>query len=91
MLSLFGRSRRGSGVSVGATYAKDRTSTSEESAEVLAVRPDPLGIPHVRFKLKAKRPTGTQAEDRTLSISAFRERYPVEVKRERRSRKSKSV
>lgn len=75
----FNRTRRvPASVEVGATYYRMRGGNVSEFAEVVALRDDGLGIPHVRFRLKVARGGGvTEDGPRTLSLDSFRQLYPV--------------
>ncbi|MDD3181606.1 MAG: hypothetical protein PHD48_02220 [Alphaproteobacteria bacterium] len=63
-------------IEVGASYRREGGGAFVETAYVLEVAPDRLGIPHVRFQLQvargACRPT---IETRTLSVEAFQSRF----------------
>jgi len=63
-------------LSQGASFCRARGSEVVETARVLAVTADPLGIPHVRFSLRIKGPTETAEEQRTLALDYFRTLYP---------------
>ncbi|MGE4350661.1 MAG: hypothetical protein AB7E52_00555 [Bdellovibrionales bacterium] len=68
-------------VEVGASYRRVGSGAFVETAYVLEVASDKLGIPHVRFQLQvargACRPT---VETRTLSLEAFQSRFRDRVR-----------
>lgn len=52
----------------------------EETAEVLSVGNDRVGIPHVRYQLEVKRGSSAPSvEQRTLALECFRDRYRERV------------
>ena len=60
-------------LSLGASYCRSRGAEVVETARILAVKEDPLGIPHVRFSLRL---AGEAAEEqRTLALDLFRTLY----------------
>jgi len=69
-----------SGIEEGATYRRSTLGSMTETAEVLEVARDKMGIPHVRFQLRvACGSTGAAVEQRTLSLDTFYARYRERV------------
>ena len=66
-------------LSLGASYGRSRGSDVIETARILAVTADPLGIPHVRFSLKIAGPGEVAEEQRTLALDWFRTLYPEPI------------
>ena len=63
-------------VEVGAAYRRMGAGSLVETAYVLEVSSDKLGIPHVRFQLQVARGASNPAiETRTLSLEAFQGRF----------------
>ncbi|MFA6280630.1 MAG: hypothetical protein WC612_07590 [Bdellovibrionales bacterium] len=63
-------------IEVGASYRREGTGAFVETAEVLEVAADKMGIPHVRFQLQVTRGAGRPAvETRTLALEAFQTRF----------------
>ena len=70
------RSQQSALPQVGAAYRRHSWGALVETANVLQVGPDRMGIPHVRFELQVKRGNGMPTvETRTLSLEAFQNRY----------------
>lgn len=69
-------------VEVGASYRRVGAGAFVETAYVLDVAEDKLGIPHVRFQLQVARRGTTQptVETRTLSLEAFQSKFRDRVK-----------
>ncbi|HAX91316.1 MAG TPA: hypothetical protein DCY07_03795 [Rhodospirillaceae bacterium] len=68
-------------VEVGASYKREGTGTFVETAYVLEVAEDKLGIPHVRFQLQVRRGAGyPSVETRTLALEAFQSRFRDRIK-----------
>jgi len=64
------------GLEEGARYRRATGGSMTETAEVLEVARDKLGIPHVRFQLRvAYGSTGAAVETRTLALDTFYSRY----------------
>jgi hypothetical protein len=64
----------------GARYRRATGGIMTETAEVLEVGRDKMGIPHVRFQLYvACGNTGAAMEQRTLSLDSFHARYRERV------------
>jgi len=59
----------------GALYRRPNTGSVTETAEVLEVAKDRMGIPHVRFQLYVIRGTDARTEQRTLALDIFYTRY----------------
>ncbi|MDX9689429.1 MAG: hypothetical protein EOM37_01900 [Proteobacteria bacterium] len=63
-------------VEIGARYRRKGTGYFVETAQVLEVSEDKMGIPHVRFELYVMRGIGqATVETRTLSLEAFQTRF----------------
>lgn len=69
-------------VEVGATYRRFGNGALVETAHVLEVGPDRMGIPHVRFRLQVARGTGgtPTVETRTLALEAFQNKFKERLK-----------
>lgn len=68
-------------IEVGATYRRFGSGALVETAFVLEVGPDRMGIPHVRFRLQVARGNGTPTiETRTLALEAFQNKFKDRVK-----------
>ncbi len=63
----------------GAVYRRPGTGSVTETAEVLEVARDNMGIPHVRFRLRVARGTDARVEQRTLALDIFYARYKERV------------
>jgi hypothetical protein len=69
-------SHQNANIEAGATFLRYGTGALVESARVLEVGRDKMGIPHVRFQLQVKRGTGIPTvEERTLALEVFQTRY----------------
>lgn len=67
-------------VTEGAVYRRLGTDDSVETARVLSVGEDVLGIPHVRFRVSIhKAQTAYVDEERILSEECFTDRYRERV------------
>ncbi len=77
------RSRRQSvshvGLDSGASFQRARAFDIIETAKIIAVASDAVGIPHVRYSLKVAGPRAAIEEQRTLSLESFRRLYPQPV------------
>ena len=63
-------------IEVGASYRRAGSGAFVETAYVLDVAKDKLGIPHVRFQLHVVRGAcRPSVETRTLSLEAFQSRF----------------
>jgi hypothetical protein len=62
-------------VSEGASFRRSRGSDIVETAKVLAIAADGVGIPHVRFSLKIQGPRDFAVEERTLALRSFATLY----------------
>ena len=74
---LIGQYFNGHSIKPGGVYRRIE-ATIKETAEVLAVEPDGVGIPHVHYigLCEAKHGHGAEyTERRMLSVSAFRETF----------------
>jgi hypothetical protein len=65
----------------GNRYCRKRRDNVTETATVLELRPDPFGIPHVRFTLAFEQPSlGCVSETRrVLALTSFVENYSERV------------
>ncbi len=64
-------------VKIGGVFRNIRKGNIIETARVLDIVPDPMGVPHVHFMVSV----GSQhqncfEEHRTLGLASFAERYP---------------
>jgi hypothetical protein len=59
----------------GASFHRVRGFHIVETARIIDVVKDPLGIPHVRFQLRIACPRAAADEIRTLSLESFRGLY----------------
>ncbi|MEQ8371305.1 MAG: hypothetical protein RIE31_10945 [Alphaproteobacteria bacterium] len=80
--SLF--TRRGGppgAVEMGARYRRVLPNRVIETAEVLTVKGDVYGIPHVTFRLRFEHPSKGSVLDgpRVLALSSFASQYPERV------------
>ena len=79
ILSAFAQTS--SGIEAGATYRRKGTGAFVETARVIEVSPDKMGIPHVRYQLWVQRGAGKPSvETRTLSLEAFSTRFRQRMK-----------
>lgn len=71
--------RTTSAIEPGVTYRERQVGRLVTTAHVLAVAPDPLGIPHVHFRLEMKLPSGTRyrEEKRVLALDRFTDLFQV--------------
>jgi hypothetical protein len=69
-------------VEVGASYRRYGAGAVIETAQVIDVAPDKMGIPHVRYQLNVARRGAVKpfVESRTLSLEAFQARYKERLK-----------
>lgn len=72
---------RSSVVEVGASYRRRGAGAFVETAQVVAVTSDNMGIPHVRYRLQVGGgPCAPVVENRILSLEAFSARYREKVR-----------
>lgn len=74
-LDIFSRRHR-TPVQTGSTYCRRQPDSTVETAQVLSIGKDEMGIDHVRFHVQIQR--GHFAfvdEERILSLQSFAERY----------------
>jgi hypothetical protein len=76
---LFRREAAKPEIAPGSTYRRSRGEVVE-MARVIAVVPDPGGIPHVRFNLHIESRTSHSDEQRTLALAAFSSLYAEAVR-----------
>lgn len=70
--------RRKDPVAVGAHFERVHPDRTVETAKVLSVLKDPLGIPHVRYAVTMKKPLRTMSVSegpRLLALEAFSQAY----------------
>jgi len=83
---ISGTNRSMLGVDPGAVYRRIGAGSAVEMALVREVAPDRMGIPHVRYRLWVSRGNCAPfAEERTLSLEAFRNRYRERVQENKTS------
>ncbi len=85
-LNVFSSSRGQDGsdpkkrVKVGSKYRHTGPGDITETAKVITVGPDPMGIPHVVYHVLIERGQQRQIEEqRTLNLQSFNERYSETV------------
>ena len=74
--------RRKFQVDIGAQFKRVFPDRTVETAKVLSVMKDSVGIPHVRYSLTIKKPQRTlpfREEPRLLALEAFSEAYHIRV------------
>lgn len=71
------KSRKAQDIVEGSAYCRSHPDYVVETARVLAIRQDSLGIPHVRYMVSYQRRTQKVLEDgpRILSLAAFASHY----------------
>ncbi|MDD9927028.1 MAG: hypothetical protein OXR03_14485, partial [Rhodospirillaceae bacterium] len=70
--------RRKAPVTVGEMFERVHPDRTVETAKVLSVLKDPLGIPHVRYAVTIKKPLRTNSfreGPRLLALEAFSQAY----------------
>jgi len=70
-----------SSVEPGSRFCRRRRDHVTETATVLELRPDPFGIPHVRFTLAFEQPSHAAVYEgmRVLALRTFVDSYPERV------------
>ncbi len=63
----------------GASYRRNWCFDIVETAKIVAVRKDALGITHVRFNLSIAGSRSVTEDQRTLSLESFRRIYSEQV------------
>jgi hypothetical protein len=63
----------------GGLYRRTVAGPVTETAQVLAIAQDEMGIPHVRFQLQVARGPDKRTEQRTLALDIFYARYRERV------------
>lgn len=76
---MFKRANKSTEIVEGGRYCRSRPDSPTETARVIAVSRDPLGIPHVRFHYHVERGYDIMDEQRTLALKSFSEVFPVAV------------
>ncbi|WP_026986429.1 hypothetical protein [Fodinicurvata fenggangensis] len=81
-MSLMGfkssRRLKASEIEAGRVYRSHPANGVVETARVLSVMPDRLGIQHVHFRVKVQQKAYDWFEDsRTLNMTSFMERFPL--------------
>jgi hypothetical protein len=59
----------------GASFRRACRYDMVETARVISVSPDSVGIPHVKFSLRITGPRGVSEDQRTLSLESFQSLY----------------
>ncbi|MGO1117645.1 hypothetical protein ACTL6U_03030 [Rhodovibrionaceae bacterium A322] len=78
-LSNLQESLRGKSVAVmeGAVFQAANQTGALETAKVVSIGPDTMGIDHVTYDLEIRKPTACcLAERRVLNLQSFKNRYP---------------
>ena len=76
MTRLFESGSRGQEVEIGAVFQTIRPGNIIETAKVLDITPDSLGVPHVHYAVSIENANRRQIEDeRTLGLTSFAERF----------------
>ncbi len=69
-------------IEIGETYRRPTTGSMVETAYILSIAPDRMGIPHVCFDLTAVRGTVKPfTERRTLGLDAFQTQFCEKVQK----------
>ena len=79
---LFRREPKFEAIQVGSIYRRYLADSTVETAEVLTIKDDLFGIPHVRFDVKIGRSSDTRlAYDgtRILSLESFAEQFVEKI------------
>ncbi len=79
---LFRREPKFEAIQAGSTYRRYLADYTVETAEVLTIKDDPFGIPHVRYVVMIGRASDSRlARDgtRILSLESFAERYVEKI------------
>lgn len=79
---FFKREGWGDSIEAGSKFRRVRRDHTIETARVLSVRSDGLGIPHVRYELAFEIPRACERyvdSQRVLALSAFARRYGERV------------
>lgn len=72
-LHILGVNRQALDIEIGAQYSRDACAGLTETARVLGMSRDGLGIPHVQFIYSVARNGRVESSDRrTLALDAFR-------------------
>lgn len=67
-------------IKAGSTYRHSGPGDITETAKVINVGPDPMGIPHVVYHVLIERGNHPQLEERrTLNLESFNERFSETV------------
>ncbi len=67
-------------VKIGGVFRNIRKGNVIETARVLDIVPDPMGVPHVHFMVSVGNPHQSRFEEhRTLGLATFAERFPSAV------------
>jgi len=78
---LRGHSEAPADIQPGNRYCRRRRDNVTETATVLELRPDPFGIPHVRFTLAFEQPSLGCVNEclRVLALTSFIENYQERI------------
>jgi hypothetical protein len=81
MARLRGRAEAPADIQPGNRYCRRRRDNVTETATVLELRPDPFGIPHVRFTLAFEQPSLGCVNEclRVLALTSFVEHYQERI------------
>ncbi|MBV9522709.1 MAG: hypothetical protein JO010_07950 [Alphaproteobacteria bacterium] len=77
LIDAFTRNRNQPEIKPGDSYRRAHGKGVTETATVVDLRTDPLGIPHVRFQVRFEREASEHIETATriLAVGAFRNVY----------------
>lgn len=75
---MFSWRKRVENVEIGETYRRKNNLGSSETAHVVSVWDDEVGIPHVRYhrRVGGIEKRASEIDDRTLALTAFLQLYP---------------
>ena len=79
---LFRREPKFDAIQAGSTYRRYLADSTVETAEVLTIKDDPFGIPHVRYDVMIGRASDSRlAHDgtRILSLETFAEQFVEKI------------
>lgn len=81
IFKMWGKAGNQSSVEPGNRFCRRRRDHVTETATVLELRPDPFGIPHVRFTLAFEQPSQSAVYEgmRVLALRTFVDSYPERV------------
>lgn len=81
IFNIWNREDAKTSVEPGNRFCRRRRDHVTETATVLALRPDPFGIPHVHFSLHFEQPSQGCVDEglRVLALRSFVDAYPERV------------